>query len=571
MLSPAEARELLARILGPDRVAAEAAATAELARMCGLLPLALRIAAANLLDQPGRGTADYLAELTETSRLAGLAVDGDPEAAVRAAFDTSYAVLDPDDRRMFRLLGTVPMPQVTAPAAAALAAVPLRRAARLLDRLAGAHLLEPRATGRFGFHDLLRLYARQRAQEEDETEARQAALGRLLDWYLQVADAAARLLYPEKTRLPLPPIDLQPPQVGFADRAHALAWLDAERPNLVAAVQHAAAHGPRPAAWLIADTLRGYFVLARFPTEWAAVARAGLAAAEADDQPRAQAAAHLSLADLGVVQSRNEQATKDYLRALPLARRAGWLHGEAAALGNLGIMYQQSGRLQEASEHHARALALDGQTGSLAGQAVNLGNLGLVSWLMGRLEQAADYDLRALALYRETGSSYGEALTLRPSAWPATRSDDSTTPSSTSPRRWPCSGRSVTGATRAIPCRDSPRSTATPDAAVLPWSSPRPPWPSPRTPGTAWWRPTPCTSWPPSTCTSATTSSPPPAARRPCISRWRLVSATARPARGSVWPMSTGTSAGPTRRSPTPARPAPAPARPATGCWKARH
>lgn len=99
VLSPAGARELLARILGPDRVAAEAAATAELARMCGLLPLALRIAAANLLDQPGRGTADYLAELTETSRLAGLAVDGDPEAAVRAAFDTSYAVLDPDDRR----------------------------------------------------------------------------------------------------------------------------------------------------------------------------------------------------------------------------------------------------------------------------------------------------------------------------------------------------------------------------------------------------------------------------------------------------------------------------------------
>jgi tetratricopeptide (TPR) repeat protein len=377
-------------------VTAEDAATAELARMCGLLPLALRIAAANLLDQPGRGIADYLAELTETSRLAGLAVDDDPEAAVRAAFDTSYAVMEPDDRRMFRLLGLVPGPEVTAPAAAALAAVPLRRAAQLLDRLAGAHLLEPRAPGR-GLHDLLRHYARQRTQQEDEAKARQAALGRLLDWYLQVADAAARLLYPEKTRLPLPPLEIQPPQVSFADRAHALAWLDAERSNLVAAVQYAAAHGPRPAAWLIADTLRGYFVLGRFPAEWLAVARAGLAAAEADDQPRAQAAAYLSLADLGVAQSRYEQATRDYLRALPLARRSGWLHGEAAALGSLGMVYQQSGRLQEASQHHARALALDGQTGCLAGQAVNLGNLGLVSWLMGRLEQAADYDLRALA------------------------------------------------------------------------------------------------------------------------------------------------------------------------------
>jgi hypothetical protein len=253
VLSPTEAHELLARILGQDRVAAEAAATAELAQMCGLLPLALRIAAANLLDQPGRGIADYVTELSETRRLAGLAVDGDPDATVRTAFDTSYAVLEPDDRRMFRLLGLVPGPEVTAPAAAALADVPLRRAAQLLDRLAGAHLLEPRTPGRFGFHDLLRLYARQGTQQEDEAKVRQEASERLLAWYLHGADGATQLLYPTVVRLPLPAASSHLPVPTFDDRAQALAWLDAERPNLVAAVQHAADHGPRPSAWLLAD------------------------------------------------------------------------------------------------------------------------------------------------------------------------------------------------------------------------------------------------------------------------------------------------------------------------------
>jgi len=296
VLSPAEAGELLAGIVGPDRVAAESAAAAELARMCGLLPLALRIAAANLLDQPGRGIADYLAELTETSRLAGLAVDGDPEAAVRAAFDTSYAVLDLDDRRLFRLLGLVPGPEVTAAAAAALAAVPPRRAAQLLDRLASAHLLEPRDPGRFAFHDLLRLYARGRSEAEDSEQERQAALGRLLDWYLHGAATASQLLYPNMVRLPLPPATSRLPVPTFPGRAKALAWLDAERANLVAAVRHAAEHGPRPSAWLLADGLHGYLWQGMYVVDWSAVAEAALAAAEAEGGARAQSSAQLSLA-----------------------------------------------------------------------------------------------------------------------------------------------------------------------------------------------------------------------------------------------------------------------------------
>jgi tetratricopeptide (TPR) repeat protein len=302
-LSPAEAGELLARIVGPDRVAAEATAAAELARMCGWLPLALRIAAANLLDQPARGIGDYLAELTETSRLAGLAVDGDPDAAVRAAFDTSYAVLDPDDRRLFRLLGLVPGPEVTAPAAAALAAVPLRRAAQLLDRLASAHLLEPRDPGRFAFHDLLRLYARGRSEVEDSEQERQAALGRLLGWYLHGAAAATQLLYPTMVRLPLP--------LGQLDRA-------VDHANAALVIQREV--GDRGGE---ADTLRTLAGIDRDTGRLGpAFELATTAAALAGDtgERRLQADALNTLASVHLQRGSLPQAQDSYRQALELAR-----------------------------------------------------------------------------------------------------------------------------------------------------------------------------------------------------------------------------------------------------------
>jgi hypothetical protein len=163
VLTPGEAVDLLARVLGTERVAGEPSATRELAEMCGLLPLALRVAAANLVGQPGQSIAGYVARLRQGDRLAELAVDGDPQAAVHSAFDCSYATLSPVAQRLFRLLGLVPGPEFTPPATAALAGVPLMQAARLLGRLAATHLIEPHAPGRFGLHDLLRCYAARQA------------------------------------------------------------------------------------------------------------------------------------------------------------------------------------------------------------------------------------------------------------------------------------------------------------------------------------------------------------------------------------------------------------------------
>jgi tetratricopeptide (TPR) repeat protein/transcriptional regulator with XRE-family HTH domain len=412
VLSPTEAVSLVGHIIGERRVAAEPQATGELVRACAFLPLAVRIAAANLAGHPGESIATYVARLRQGDRLAELAVDGDPHAAVGAAFDRSYTTLSPDAQRMFRQLGLVPGPEVTAWAAAALAGAQPEQARRLLERLSAAHLVEPRASGRFGFHDLLRRYAYQRTLRDDSARERQQTERRLLSWYLHTAAAAVGLLYPGRLHLPIPTPAPGLPQVEFEERADALAWLRAERANLVSAVTHAAEHGHRPAAWLLADTLRGYFWHHRHMTDWLTVAQAGLTAAAATDDLRAQAAGHRSLGMAWGCLGDYGQAANHHTSALRLARQAGWADGEAASLASLGLTYRDLGRLQDAADHLTQALARYRQTGSNLGEAVTLVNLGAVVRELGWPEHAAEHVANALAMSEKIGSQGAQIAAL---------------------------------------------------------------------------------------------------------------------------------------------------------------
>ncbi|WP_312878034.1 tetratricopeptide repeat protein [Lentzea indica] len=352
-----------------------------------------------------------MAELRKGNLLTALAVPGDEHTAVRTAFELSYAALPARAQRLFRLLSLVPGTDTGAEAVAALIGEEPEQATRLLDRLAGVHLVEFHAPGRYSFHDLLRLYAAEQASSQETEEDRESALQRLYDWYLRAVDIAARLLYPHMLRLPVPELGARAP-AGVTGPAEAANWLDSERANLVAAVRSAARGGPRAMAWLLSDALRGYFWMCTRRIDWLATARAALAAAEESGEPRARAAARLSLADLYYRQGGYQEAVRHYTHAQLLARRAEWAEAQAAVLGNLGGVYWQSGRLAAAAARFDRCLVLSRRIGQPAGEAVALGNLGLVHWEMGRLEQAAEHYTLALGRYREIGSRYGEALNL---------------------------------------------------------------------------------------------------------------------------------------------------------------
>ncbi len=418
VLAPEESRLLLLRTLGKARLEAEPEAAADLARACGHLPLALRIAAANLGHAPLRALQEQADELREGDRLTALSVVGDRATAVRTAFDLSYHALEAPVRRMFRLLALLPGPETGLGAAAAVAGTTPREAAGLLERLTAAHLLREHGPGRYRFHDLLALYAAERLRLEETDAARRAASDALYGWLLAAVDRCARLLYPGKQRLPGARADGQDgawgvdrgdavplPEITDADAA--MRWLDAELANLAAAVHEAAAEG-HPAAWLLADALRGYAWIRKHAVDWTALGEAALAAAEAAGDPLAQAATHNLLGHAHFQQGRTDSAIAHFERLLALAEAAGWLEGAATAHTNLSMVTRLSGRLRRSAEHLERAMELDRRGGLPDGHPVVLGNLGHVLRDLGRLSESLDCLLRSERLPAALDSQYNQ-------------------------------------------------------------------------------------------------------------------------------------------------------------------
>ncbi|MFI6499504.1 BTAD domain-containing putative transcriptional regulator [Nonomuraea typhae] len=385
VFSPGESAALLTSILGEERTRAEPEATAELGRLCAHLPLALRIAVANLTLDRFQSVAGYVAELREGNRLAALRVDGDDQAAVRGAFDLSYAALPPGERAMFRLLGLVPGADFTAEAAAALAACPVEEARRRLAALAGAHLIDRHAPSRHRFHDLLRLYAAEKAEEDDGRAARE----RLHAWYLHGVLAAVEHTHPHRARLPAAGRTGEV-SVAFDGPSAAMGWLAGEHRNLVAAVVEAARSGPRASAWLLTDALRGYFWAVRTTSDWHACGQAAVAAAEAEGDTLGLAAALLALADAHAYREQPE-ANALYTRALALAGEAGWADGQSTVRGNLAGDLLRHGRLAEAARSLEEGMELDVRDGRQARLAVKHANLGVVYAQLGRLDAAYEH------------------------------------------------------------------------------------------------------------------------------------------------------------------------------------
>ena len=180
VLERAESLRLLRTMLGDSTVDADPAAADDLARLCGDLPLALRIAAARLSEDGD--TAAYVRALEGTDRLALLAIEGDADATVTAALDASYTGLDDTARDLFRRLGAVPGEDASAELIEAVSGLPEEGARKALRRLVTGHLVEEYLPGRYRMHDLVRLYAAARAAELGEAD-RDGVVDAFIDWH----------------------------------------------------------------------------------------------------------------------------------------------------------------------------------------------------------------------------------------------------------------------------------------------------------------------------------------------------------------------------------------------------
>jgi DNA-binding SARP family transcriptional activator/Tfp pilus assembly protein PilF len=409
LLTPAQARDLLARRLGADRVAREPDAVDAIIARCARLPLALAIAAARAATRADFPLAVLAAELRESTGALDALHSGDAATDVRAVFSWSYRTLSPPAARLLRLLGPHPGPDFAAPAAASLAGVPPGQARTLLAELTRTHLLTEHAPARFTFHDLLRAYASEQAHDVDTAEQRRAATHRMQDHYLHTAHTAALLLNPHRD-----PIALSPPRPGvtpeqLTDHQQALAWFTAELRVLLAVVNDATSLDTH--IWQLAWTLTTFLNRQGHWRDWAATWQAALAAAGRLADPFAQAVAHRGLGWAYNQLGRCEEATVQLQRALDLYDRAGDRVGHADIHLDLGRTLVRTGRNAAALDHAQQALQLYLAAGHRAGQALALNNIGWCHTLLGDHQHGLLTCQQALALHQELGNRDGAAGT----------------------------------------------------------------------------------------------------------------------------------------------------------------
>ncbi|WP_326577291.1 tetratricopeptide repeat protein [Streptomyces sp. NBC_00481] len=404
-LMPEHARGLLdlaLRIAAPEdsRVTDDIDAAGRLAALCGHLPLALQIAAALLVEDPGMPVAELVDEIAASrDRLAHL---DDGERSVRAAFDLSYRRLPPEQARLLRLLSLAPGPEVSDEVAAALVgteAPPLGE----LRALARAHLVE-RGSGRgwWRLHDLVRVFgAGVVAGEVWLREEGEEARGRVLAFYLRWADAA-------DDRLRWVPGDPAPER--FSDRGQALGWFDGERAGLVAAVSWGGEERFAGAAVGLAMRLAAYLAWRRYSEDWITVCRVAQEAAHRTGDAVREAGAWNNLGLALRRMGRVEEAVEALTRARDLCQASGDSVREAGAWNNLGLALRRMGRVEEAVDAHTRARDLYQAAGDRHREASAWNSLGLALRDAGRVVEAVDAHTRARDLCQAAGDRHREAV-----------------------------------------------------------------------------------------------------------------------------------------------------------------
>ena len=411
-LPPDDAVALLRTLIGA-RADAEPAAAAKLAGQCCRLPLALRIAAELAAGRPAAPLTALTAELADLrTRLDLLTAGGDARTEVRAVFSWSYAHLDAEAARAFRLLGLHPGPDLEPYAVAALTGATVAQTRRTLDALARASLVQPAGPDRHAMHDLLRGYARELASERDAEPERHAALTRLFDHYLHTAAAAMDALFPAerhlRPRIPCPAAPVPP----LPDPAAAWDWLDAERPTLVVVAAHAADHDWLCHAAQLANIVSRYLRNAGYLLEALTICSHALDAARRAGDRAAEAALLTLTGNIDAQQGRLQQAADRHRQALALFREAGDSAGEARALSNMGLAETDLGHYEQAARHQQDAAAIFHDLGDPFGEARALGNLGFVRQWQGRYQEAAEYHRKTLGLSRRIGDRAAEAYAL---------------------------------------------------------------------------------------------------------------------------------------------------------------
>ncbi|MFF0576425.1 AfsR/SARP family transcriptional regulator [Streptosporangium saharense] len=410
VLSTEEAVALLNDLLGTDRTVHDTDVITELAHLCGRLPLALRLAGAQLGGGSASRVRDFVARLRRENRLTVLELAEDPSVGVRSALELSYRALPEPARRMFRLIGVHPGPSLGTDAAAVLADMSVEEASDAIETLVNAHLLQRNAERRLSMHDLVRVYAEERAADDEPPEEHDAALTRTLDWYRYSAFKAMEHLMPlGGPAFTVLPVERAP---EFPGSDEAGAWLGKEQPTLIALMIHAAAVGRHAHTWQMFTRLSWFFYSRNCLDDLFLTGEIALSSARLSGARDGEAGI---LSDLGyakVFVGRYAEHLACQQEALEIWRTLNDRTREAEALRHVSYALHLSGQPLRAIEIGEQALVLERELGNRAGEISMMDHLALSYFVLDRFDETVKVLVECRKYWRETGREYNELYCL---------------------------------------------------------------------------------------------------------------------------------------------------------------
>lgn len=414
--SESQGIELLARLAGDERVAADLPSAVAVVELCAHLPLAISICGGRLAARESwslREMADRLAD-ERRRRLDELEIARRIDKSVRASLRLSYDDCTETERRLLRSFGLLSAPDVQGWAAGELLGVSALEGDDLLEALVDAQLVEYSgrdATGatRYRLHDLVRLYARERAEKEDSAEHRRQAVERVIGGYRERAEQVAAARWPQDWHR----------QGGgrgsAADGPAAMDWLGNERLALLALIEQAAALELWGLVWRLGRASCSLFHSLRvFWQEWRVIAEITCQAARRQGDPRAIGIALVERSAVLGGQGQIAQAKADNLEALEIfegLRERWWA---ARALRAVGMSLRDAGNLDQGQRYLLDAVAAFREEGDQWWRARTQRNLGELRLAQRRYQEARELLEQALEVFQRNGNNYSEAQTLRP-------------------------------------------------------------------------------------------------------------------------------------------------------------
>ncbi|WP_431871078.1 AfsR/SARP family transcriptional regulator [Nocardiopsis eucommiae] len=395
MLGEESALELLGKVLGEDRVVRERDQALRVVRICGGLPLALRVVAGRMLSRPKWTFGHVERRLSEQSRrFRELQMDGQN---VEAAIDLSYQSLNGEQRRAFLLLGVLVGTTVDLHGAAALLDMDPMDADDLLQGLVGVCLLEEPDGDVYRLHDLIGDFSRYRGSSDLEPTEAEEARGRLARQYMHVSQRAADLLGP-RAHGGSDEAGGSRYRAELLDRAEAEAWFDRHQDNVADVIDFYSDGESVDEAWRMADAVWRFYAQRGKMGLLLTSQEKALRASERRGSQRGRAVTLIGMGIAHCLSGRFDTSLSYLQEALVLLEELGDERGIIRALANLSMVHERTGRFRECSECVERVISYAVSQGDKQLEVMQRANLAVLYMNLGRYQEALALSEGVLAL-----------------------------------------------------------------------------------------------------------------------------------------------------------------------------